>query len=393
MTEFMGYVRPDGTVGVRNHLLILSGTVYANTVVDQVAAMIHGAVPITHPNGRCQVIPDLRMTRRFLSGTGANPNIAAVVIIDHFKEEGCTAEDIAHDIEAMRDANMPIATVNIRGEGGYISALEKAMRYAADFARQISENVRESMPLKHLLLGTECGTSDATSGLASNPANGIASELLIAEGGRTILAECTEWMGCEEWLTSRAVNETVAEQIIAGVQHMEQRALASGEDIRGSQPTGDNMLGGLTTIEEKSMGACKKVGDSPIIEHLDIAAAPASTDPGVYVMYGPGMGAESISSMAAAGCQVLTFCTGGGHTSNHPIMPTIKVTGNRQSYDLMRDTVDVDVSGIFYDELTLDEAGQIVFEEIVRVSNGRLTKSEVLKDNNSFAIHRIGPSI
>jgi altronate dehydratase large subunit len=217
--------------------------------------------------------------------------------------------------------------------------------------------------------------------------------LLIAEGGRTIMAECTEWMGCEHWLTERAVNTQVADQIVAGVRHMEARALASGEDIRGSQPTGDNIVGGLTTIEEKSMGACKKVGDSPIMEYLEIAEAPTKTDPGVYVMYGPGMGAESISSMAAAGCQVLTFCTGGGHTSSHPIMPTIKVTGNAESYRLMQDTVDIDVSGVFRDELTLDEAGKLVFDEVVAVSNGRLTKSEVLKDDNSFAIHRIGPSI
>jgi altronate dehydratase large subunit len=390
MTEFMGYVRPDGSVGVRNHLVILSGTVYANRVCDRVADSIYNAVSITHPLGRCQVVPDLRLTRRFLSGTGANPNVAAVIIIDHFREEGCTADDIAHDIDPTGKL---IATVNIRSEGGFIAAVEKATRYAADFARRISEYQREPIHISNLLFGTECGTSDTTSGLASNPANGVASELLIAEGGRTIMAECTEWMGCEHWLTERAVNTQVADQIVAGVRHMEARELASGEDIRGSQPTGDNIVGGLTTIEEKSMGACKKVGDSPIMEYLEIAEPPTKTDPGVYVMYGPGMGAESISSMAAAGCQVLTFCTGGGHTSSHPIMPTIKVTGNAESYRLMQDTVDIDVSGVFRDELTLDEAGKLVFDEVVAVSNGRLTKSEVLKDDNSFAIHRIGPSI
>jgi len=390
MTEFMGYIRPDGSVGVRNHLLILSGTVYANRLCERVADIIHGAVPITHPLGRCQVRPDLRMTRRFLSGTGANPNIAAVIVIDHFREEGCTAEDIAHDISPTGKL---IATVNIRSEGGLISATEKATRIAADFARQISEYQREAVPVSKLLFGTECGTSDTTSGLASNPASGVASELLIAEGGRTILAECTEWMGCEEWLTSRVASPEIADQIIASVARMEKLALASGEDIRGSQPTGDNIVGGLTTIEEKAMGAVKKVGDSPIIEYLDIGMPPTKTDPGIYLMYGPGHGAESISSMAAAGCQVLTFCTGGGHTSSHPIMPTIKVTGNRESYRLMKDTVDVDVSGIFYDELTLDEAGKKVFDEVVRVSNGLLTKSEALKDDNSFAIHRVGTSI
>jgi altronate dehydratase large subunit len=383
-------VRPDGQVGIRNHLLILSGTVYANGVVDRVADAIYGAVGITHANGRCQVAPDLRVTRRFLSGTAANPNVGAVIIIDHFKEQGMTAEDIAEDIAGTGKL---IATVNIRGEGGFINAIEKATRYAQDFARQISMYTRESVPVSNILFGTECGTSDTTSGLASNPANGIAGEMLIKQGGRMMMAECTEWMGCENWLTDKAVSSDVADAIVAGVKHMETRALASGEDIRGSQPTGDNMAGGLTTIEEKSMGACKKIGDSPIVEYLEVAEQPSRADPGNYVMYGPGMGAESISSMAAAGCQVLTFCTGGGHTSNHPIMPTIKVTGNRQSYELMRDTVDVDVSGVFFDEITLDEAGQIVFDEVMRVSNGYLTKSEALKDNNSFAIHRVGPSI
>ncbi len=390
MQQFMGYQRDNGDVGVRNHLLILSGTVYANGVVERVAEAIHGAVAVTHANGRCQVAPDLRVTRRFLAGTAMNPNVGAVVIIDHFQEEGMTAEDLAEDIAPT---GKPIATVNIRGDGGYISALAKATRYAQDFARQISLLQREPAPMSKILFGTECGTSDTTSGLASNPANGLAGEILIAQGGRMLMAECTEWMGCENWLTDKAATPAVAEAILAGVQHMEARALASGEDIRGSQPTGDNMAGGLTTIEEKSMGAVKKIGDSPIIEYLEIAEAPSLTTPGNYVMYGPGMGAESISSMAAAGCQVLTFCTGGGHTSNHPIMPTIKVTGNRSSYELMRDTVDVDVSGVFTGDLSLAEAGRIVYDEVARVCSGYLTKSEALRDNNSFAIHRVGPSI
>ncbi|NDJ75271.1 MAG: UxaA family hydrolase [Chloroflexi bacterium] len=391
MTEFLGYVRPNRAVGVRNHLLILSGTVYANKTCEKVANMLHGAVAITHPLGRCQVRPDLRMTRRFVSNTGINPNVGAVVVIDHFREEGMTADDIAHDISEA--TGKLVATVNIRGEGGLLAALEQAMRYGADFARQLSNMQREAVPLSNLLFGTECGTSDTTSGLASNPATGIASDMIIAEGGRTILAECTEWMGCEEWLTSRAATPEIAEQIVAGVQHMEQRALASGEDIRGSQPTGDNMVGGLTTIEEKSMGAVKKGGSAPVVGYLDIAERPTTDNPGLYVMYGPGHGAESISSMAAAGCQVLVFSTGGGHTSSHPIMPTIKVTGNAGSYELMQDTVELNVSGVLRGEMTLEAAGQMVFDEVVAVASGRLTKSEVLKDDNSFAIHRVGISI
>jgi altronate dehydratase large subunit len=391
MTEFMGYVRSDGSVGVRNHVLLLSGTVYANKICDKVADLVYGGVSITHPLGRCQVRPDLRMTRRFLSNTGMNPNVGAVVVIDHFREEGCTAEDIAGDIQDA--TGKPVAVVNIRSEGGMISALEKALRYASDFTRQLSDMRREAVPVSKLLFGTECGTSDTTSGLASNPATGMCSDRIIAEGGRSILAECTEWMGCEEWLTSRAESPEIVELMLAGVQRMEKSALASGEDIRGSQPTGDNIVGGLTTIEEKSMGAVKKGGSAPVVGYLDIAERPTSTKPGLYVMYGPGHGAESISSMAAAGCQVLVFSSGGGHTSSHPIMPTIKVTGNATSYELMKDTVELNVSGVLSGEITIEQAGQIVFDEVLAVANGRLTKSEVLKDDNSFAIHRIGASI
>jgi len=391
MTEFWGYVRENGAVGVRNHVLLLSGTVYANKLCDHVANLIHGAVSITHPLGRCQVRPDLRMTRRFLSNTGINPNVGAVIVVDHFREEGATAEDIADDI--YKATGKPVAVVNIRGSGGLIAATEKATRYAAEFTRQLSDKRREPVPMSKFLFGTECGTSDTTSGLSSNPATGACSDLIIAEGGRSILAECTEWMGCEEWLTSRAATPEIAQQIIDSVQHMEKRALASGEDIRGSQPTGDNIVGGLTTIEEKSMGAVKKGGSAPIVGYLDIADIPQSEKPGLYVMYGPGHGAESISSMAAAGCQVLVFSAGGGHTSSHPIMPTIKVTGNAESYRLMKDTVELDVSGILRGEISIGEAGKMVFDEVVAVANGRLTKSEVLKDDNSFAIHRIGVSI
>lgn len=389
MTEFLGYVRPDGSVGIRNFVLLLSATVYANRICERVADITYGSVPLTHPLGRCQVQPDLRMTRRFLAGSARNPNVGAVVIVEHFREEGMTADDLADDIVST---GKPVAVVNMRGEGGLIHATEQATRYAADYARLLSDLRREPVPVSKLLYGTECGTSDTTSGLAGNPATGVCMEKIIAEGGRGILAECTEWMGCETWLTSRARTPEIAEQIVAGVKHLENRALASGEDIRGSQPTGDNMVGGLTTIEEKSMGAVKKGGNADVVGYLDIAEEPAQ-DPGLYVMYGPGHGAESISSMAAAGCQVLVFSTGGGHASSHPIMPTIKVTGNAKSFALMKDTVDLDVSGILRGEMSIEDGGKVIFDEVLAVANGRITKSEALCDDNSFAIHRIGVSI
>ncbi len=249
------------------------------------------------------------------------------------------------------------------------------------------------MPVSKLLFGVNCGTSDTTSGLSSNVATGWTSDKIIEQGGRTILAETTEWMGAEPWFMEKAENDTIRQQITDAIAHMEARALASGEDIRGSQPTGDNILGGLSSIEEKSMGATKKAGTrSKIVGFLDICDRPGDK-PGLYVMYGPGHGGESISSIAAGGAQVLVFSTGGGHTISHPIMPTIKVTGNRSSYAAMKDTVDLDVSGILHDEITIEQGGQMVYDEVIATASGRLTKSEVFMDHNGFAIHRIGVSI
>jgi altronate dehydratase large subunit len=152
------------------------------------------------------------------------------------------------------------------------------------------------------------------------------------------------------------------------------------------------MAGGLTTIEEKSMGAVKKGGTKEIVGYLDLADRPGDTS-GLYLMYGPGHGGESISSMAAAGCQVLVFSTGGGHTSAHPIMPTIKVTGNVHSAQLMKDTVELDISDILQGDMTIEDAGEMIFDEVIATANGRLTKSETFKDGNSFAMHRVGISV
>jgi altronate dehydratase large subunit len=390
MTEFLGYVRPDGSVGIRNYVMLLSGTLYANKLCDHLSNHVPNTVSITHPLIRCQVPPDLRMSCKILSNTAMNPNIAAVVVVDHFREEGCTAEDIAHRIQT--ETGKPVATVNIRGESGYVNAYAQALRYASSYARMVSDFRREPVPVSNLLMGVECGTSDTTSGLASNPATGYCADKIIDAGGRTILAEATEWMGCEHWLTSRAASDQVADQIVAAVKDIERRAMESGEDIRGSQPTGDNMAGGLTTIEEKSMGAVKKGGTKTIVGYLDLADRPGDT-PGLYLMYGPGHGGESISSMAAAGCQVLVFSTGGGHTSAHPIMPTIKVTGNIHSAQLMKDTVELDISDILQGDMTIEDAGEMIFDEVIATANGRLTKSETFKDGNSFAMHRVGISV
>ncbi|MEC2074125.1 UxaA family hydrolase [Alkalihalophilus marmarensis] len=391
MTDtFLGYVRPDGSVGIRNHILILSGTIYANSTAQRVAQTIEGAVAITHPLGRCQVRPDLRQTFNTLVGTAKNPNVGGVVVIDHFREEGCTAEEIAQEVAKT---GKPVEVVNIRKSGGAIEATAEATRKAMNIKRELSSLVREPVPVSKLLFGLNCGTSDTSSGIGSNVALGVCSDKIINQGGRSVLAEVMELMGAEDYIKERSVTPEVGEKIVGYIDDMERRALASGEDIRGSQPTGDNIVGGLSTIEEKSLGAYMKSGSAPIVNGLECAEECEQTDPGVYVMYTPGHGSESISAIAASGAQVLVFSTGGGHTISHPIMPTIKITGNNESFEFMKDTVELDLSGIFRDELTIDEAGDVIYQEVLETCNGKLTKAEILKEETGFAIHRVGVSI
>ncbi|UFJ38927.1 UxaA family hydrolase [Brevibacillus humidisoli] len=390
MSQFWGYVRPNDTVGIRNHILLLSGTIYANSTAERVADAIDGAVAITHPLGRCQVRPDLRMTFKTLVGMGKNPNVGGVVVIDHFREEGCTADEIAHEIAKT---GKPVEVVNIRKSGGAIEATAQATRKALYMKRELSKQVRQPVSVSNLLFGLNCGTSDTSSGIGSNVALGVCSDKIIDQGGRSILAEVMELMGAEDYIRQRSVTPQVADKIVGYISDMERRALESGEDVRGSQPTGDNIVGGLSTIEEKSLGAYMKSGSSPIINGLEYAEECLQKDPGVYVMYTPGHGSESITGIAAAGAQVLVFSTGGGHTIAHPIMPTIKITGNSESFEFMKDTMELDLSGIFRDELTIQQAGELIYDEVLETCNGKLTKAEILKEQTGFAIHRVGVSI
>lgn len=389
MTDhFFGYPRPDGQVGIRNHVLLLSGTLYANSTCERVAHTVQNTIPIIHPLGRCQIAPDLAQTFRTLVGHGRHPNAGAVIVIDHFKEQGCTADEIAHDVAK---SGKPVEVVNIRRDQGAIEATAKATRLAIDFNRQINTQQRERCPLSRLLYGVNCGTSDVTSGLAHNRCVGWVADRIIEADGRVLAAETTEMFGGEELIRQRAASPEVAEKILGFIKRMDERILACGVDLRGSQPTGDNIEGGLSTIEEKALGAMKKWGSKPIVGAVEYAE-PIGTTPGLWVMDTPGHGGESITGIAAAGSQVMSFSTGGGHTINHPLMITMRLTGNRESWQAMQDTMETDVSDIF-DGTPLDDAAGRLFDEVIAICNGRMTKAEAMREWNGFAINRCGPSV
>lgn len=385
---FYGYPRTDGQAGIRNYILLLSGTLYANTTCERVAQMVQNVVPVVHPLGRCQIAPDLAQTFRTLVGHGLNPNAGAVIVVDHFKEQGCTADEIAHEVAKT---GKPVEVVNIRRDGGAIRALDHALRTAVEFNREITIQQRERVPLSKLVYGINCGTSDVTSGLAHNRCVGWVADRIIESGGRAIVAETTEMMGGEDLIRAKSKTPAVAETILQMIERNENSILACGVDLRGSQPTGDNIAGGLTTIEEKSLGALQKWGTKEIVGAVDYAHR-IGDEAGLWVMDTPGHGGESITGIAAAGSQVMSFSTGGGHTINHPLMITMRVTGNRESWEKMGDTMEVDVSDMF-EGTSLDVAGERLLTEVLEICDGKMTKAEALKEYNAFAITRCGPSV
>ncbi len=383
-----GYPRENGDVGARNYLLLLSGTLYANPTCERVARTLRHSVALTHPLGRCQIGPDIQRTFETLVGHGQNANAGAVIVIDHHREEGCTADEIAHEIAKT---GKRVEAINIREDGGAIDATAKATRIGMEMLRELTNERRQEVPISKLLLGLNCGTSDTTSGLSHNKATGWVTDQVVKQGGRALLAETTEMMGGEGVLADKCVRPALGKRIWRMVEEMEERILACGVDLRGSQPTGDNMEGGLTTIEEKSLGAIQKAGSAPIVDVIPWAKR-ANRRSGLHVMDTPGHGGESITGIAAGGSQVLIFSTGGGHTINHPLMSTIRITGNPLSARLQADTTDVDVTDIF-EGAPIEVAGRRVYDEVLEVASGKMTKAEILHEDNAFAINRNGPSV
>lgn len=387
MSEFLGYERNDGSIGIRNHVAIISTAPYANDTVERTANIVENTVPITHPLGRCQTKPDVFQTYRTLLGYGTHPNVYATVVVAHAREI-VDGNELAADIA---ETGRPSESVNIHREGGVMNGLNATVNAARGMVRDASAQRRTPTDMSNLTFGINCATSDTTSGLCQHKATAGAVWRLIDEyGGCGCFAETPEFFGGETELSERAVNEEVEQAIIERVQHWEERLQATGYAVRGAQPTPDNMDGGLTTIEEKSLGALVKSGDGPIQDIIGYGEK-IPHNSGMYIMDTPGHGAESVTGIGAGGAHFMVISTGQGHTLSNAIMPTIKITGNPESRERVPEETDVDVSEALVGEESIDWAIDRLWEEIQEVVRGTLTTSEVLGESQ-FAIHRIGPS-
>jgi (2R)-sulfolactate sulfo-lyase subunit beta len=380
-TTFWGYRRENGRVGVRNHVIILPVDDLANAACEAVANNIKGVMAIPHPYGRLQFGADLDLHFRTLIGTGANPNVAAVVVI------GIEAEWTKRVVDGIAKTGKPVTGYGIELHGDHDTIL-RASKVAKEYLQWSSELQRVECPISDLWVSTKCGESDTTSGCGANPTVGNAFDKLEPLGVTMVFGETTEITGGEKIVAARCATPEVAKQFMAmfdRYQEVVERHKTS--DLSDSQPTKGNIAGGLTTIEEKALGNIQKIGKKcKVIGCIDKAEAP--TKPGLWFMDSSSAAAEMVTLCAASGYVVHFFPTGQGNVIGNPILPVIKLCANPRTVRTMSEHIDHDCSGLLQRQKNLDQTGDELLEVMLRTCNGRLTAAEAL-GHREFVLTRL----
>jgi len=386
MAEFLGYRRSDGSVGVRNHVVVINTTTEVASLVRRIAGRIPGVVSVVHQHGYTELAEDRAQMVRTLVGNAANPNVAAALFVGLGGADDVT-ESLAQAVRARGRVAHALTLANAPSIDRLIA---EAVEWLQGALSDASKLTREPADVRELVVGLECGGSDAWSGVTANPALGVASDMIVAEGGTVILSETTEAIGAEHILAARAVSPEVARAFLDLITAYETRMLATGEDIRSANPAPGNIKGGLTTLDEKSLGCIKKAGSSPLREVVRYAERPKEL--GFVFMDTPGYDVESVTGMTAGGAQVVVFTTGRGSPTGSPIAPVIKVSSNSQLYRRMPQHIDVDAGVIVEGAGTLESVGREIYEKVLAVASGEPAAAELF-GHREFSIWRLAETI
>ena len=386
--EFMGYVRKDGSVGSRNFVAVIPSVTCANDVAQAICRQVQGTVTYLHHQGCCQMPPDLTRVTDTLISLGCSPNVAAVLIVSL----GCEGTDHERMYQEISATGKPVEIIHIQERGGVSKAIQAGTDIARRLVLQVSGLQREPVDISRAVMAIKCGASDTTSGMASNCVIGQVADRLVDLGATVIFGETTEFLGGEHLLARRAVNEQVGKRIFEIVDAMERRAKSIGCDMRRGQPTPGNIAGGLSSIEEKSLGAIVKSGTKPIQGVLDYPER-IGAKKGLWIKDTPGREPEILTGMAATGAQFMMFSTGRGAPQGFPSMPVIKICGNPNTYQNMEQDMDLNAGVIITGEKTIEQVAEEAFQKLLRVLNGEMTKNEAISYFSAIDIHCLGPVI
>lgn len=389
-----GFLRSDGRKGIRNVVAVAYLVECARHVAEQIAAPFRdrGAhligFPGCYPNA---------YAARIMKQLATHPNVGAVLLVSL----GCESFDRRALAEAVRASGRPLQTLVIQESGGTAKTIQAGRAWVQDALGQLGSSPRAEMAVEELVVGTICGGSDATSGLTANPAAGRAFDLLVERGATAIFEETGELIGCEQFMARRAVREPLAREILACVEKAARYYTTLGH---GSFAPG-NAEGGLTTIEEKSLGAYSKSGKSPIAGLIKPGDVP--TRGGLYLLdvvpdgdvrFGfPNISDNAeIVELIACGCHLTLFTTGRGSVVGSAISPVIKICANPDTYRRMADDMDIDAGRILEGRGTLDEVGREIFDRVLAVAGGSATVSERLGHQEFILTYKqfdpIGPA-
>lgn len=383
---FEGYRRADGSVGVRNHTLVMSVTGLTTPTAKRISRSLSGAKLVTTSYGSGLMGEDAELQVRALAGFACNPNVAAALVI------GGTRPHVSQIAEIIARTGRPVEALILDDcDHDAITLTERGIRIGARLMREASRARRTTVGTNELFLAMECGRSDPSSGLVANPLVGAVVDAIVDAGGRALFGETIEWLGAEHLLAARAADANVAREIIAAVNRREQQAVAAGMDLLGNNPGPTNVAAGLSTIEEKSLGAIAKGGQSVVRGVVRIADTPPR-EPGLYVMDAPAYAPESVGGLVSAGAQLVLFTTGVGNSFVSGIAPTIKLSGNPNAAARLHEQLDFEASDVFERRATLAQAAQRLHDLVLDIASGTLTWGEIL-DEGDDVVSRLGSAL
>jgi altronate dehydratase large subunit len=397
--QFLGYERPDGSVGIRNYVLILPVQRQVNIVAQKIAEIIPGTKTFIYTGEVGRPGEDRRTIYRTLAGLGLNPNAGSVLVVGSSRDAGYEELKAEKIIDRISASGKRVEVLMLAEEDGFYNALGKGIKLAREMVWEISQTLRSPFDFKHLKIGVKCGMSDSTSAICGNPAVGRLFDALITAGGSAIFSETTEVIGAEHILSKRAKNEVVKQKLLEAVINIEEKAKNTGEDIRATNPIPENIAGGLTTLEEKSLGAIVKSGTSPIEDVIQYAER--ITNPGLYFMDAWMSSLSLPTGYAASGAQLFLYQMGGQGipgrefpapaVSSGVVIPIMYLTGNSNTFVRAEDTIDFNSGTVLEDLESMDDVSERLINWVLKVASGAKTKAETINFDDPIELYLHGP--